>query len=546
MLKLKKTFCTTLIFLLLFCFSVTSFAQSFVKITSNTEYAMVLEVLSGESIKVQLSGNKKIAYVRIKGIDSKGQNGAYEYLINEILGENVLLIKDSSSKTIGRWNYSDVLLNGRNIGNELILSGLAVIDKSQDKGSYYKDFLHSQEIAQSDELGMWKYASSDYSSIDGEGTSNNFKAKVNINTASEAQLQSMLRLVSKDLAKEIIEYRSVNPFSNIKETKFVKGFSAEIFNRNKHFMVVSTNINKASEYELKTLNDLSDSKINKIIQKRATSDINNISDLVPNILDYEEYNKIKPYISTSDKDEIDYTLSSSIVNINTSDKKNLMNAGISFSNSDEIINNRKNGYTFKTLMEISKIGKKNITEKDLNSLEDNLKLLTNLNSQNKEELVSVFGISDGKKVYDKTFKNTEELKSLIGEYNYEKFKDVVYVDKLETDYLNINTATKEQMAKIGLNTGEINQITSARPITEPANLPINIERFNSKVSLYTNINKASKTELYSLGLDNNIINTILEYRNIQPFGSLDEIKFFFDQNSKNKIFNTIEGYLVIR
>lgn len=545
MFKIKKLISILLIIVLTFCFQLNIYASN-TQIKDSTIYAKVIQIIDTNAIKVSINENE-IAYVKLKGIKGNGFDKGVEYLNNTILGEQVMLILDGYSQFDGKWNYMQVYYNGLNISNELVLNGYAIIDNTQFQGSNYNTLLKNQTIASGYQLGMWENEAPDYSSITGGNNSKPqyTKNKVNINTASLNQLKTLLKNIPSEVCENIIYYRERNPFTTIQEIKFVKGFTKEMYNQNKDFLAVSTNVNTANPYELETLG-LTNGQIDTLLDIRADKEIKNTSDLIPKVFTYSQHQKLKPFISTSNVNEIDYIISSSIANINGSDASYLQKIGLTYQEANEIIKNRTNGYTYKTLMELGEFKNNYLSETSLHKYEDNLSLLTNLNSSFEEELIYLFGYSTGKKVYNASFSNKEQLKNYVSDSEYQKYKDAVYVNNKEEDYINVNTATKTQMQEKGLTSEEISKIVNSRPILNANDFTFNISRINSKISLYTNINKATRNELYSLGLDYSTIDKIINYRNEQPFGSKTEIKEFFQQNNISNIYSKIEKYLVVR
>lgn len=543
MLKIKKSIS---IILIVCIFSAITVSAKNTEINSSSISGTVLEILDTDALKVSLDGSGEIAYVKLKGIDGKAYNEGYEYLTNVAMGQKVTIIKDFQMLFDGKYNYANVYLNGINLNEDLVSKGYAIIDKSQPKGSEYNKLVQAQNIAYSYNLGIWESQSPNYSSVSGQNSPSHYiKDKININTASLSQLKTLLQNVPNQVCEQIIYYRERNPFTVIEEIKFVKGFTKDLYDKNKNIITVSTNINTANEYELATLG-LSNQEIEKLIETRNKNKIKNINEINYSIISSTLYSKIKYFISTEDLTEINYIISSSIANINGSDKSYLQKIGLSSQEADEIINNRKNGYTYKTLEELLTFKDSYISLEDINKYEDNLKISTNLNTSNEEELIYLFGNTDGKKIYKETFKNVEQLKKYVSNSTYEKYKQTVYVDKFEPNYININTASKQQLLNIGLTEADANKIISKRPILNSKDLPFDIKNINEKVSIYTNINKATRDELLSLGLDNVMINLIISYRSNQPFASKDEIKTLFEQNNYKDIYFKIEKYLVLR
>ncbi|MDE6182324.1 MAG: helix-hairpin-helix domain-containing protein, partial [Eubacteriales bacterium] len=309
MFKIKKIIALLLVFTFLFSFKAS--ANNNTEIAQSSISATVLQIIDTDSIKVSLDGSNQIAFVKLKGIKGNAFNEGYEYLTNTILGEKVTLVKDNFYFD-GKWNYMNVYYNGLNINNELVFNGYAIVDKTQTQGSNYNTLISNQNIANSYALGIWENQSPSYSSVTDNSINSYYtKDRVNINTASLSQIKSLLKGVPSTVADNIIYYRERNPFTTIQEIKFVKGFTKEMYDQNKNIMCVSTNINKANEYELVTLG-LSSTQINALLELRNKKDISDTSDLIPTVLSSSEYTKLKPFISTIDQNEISYIISSSI------------------------------------------------------------------------------------------------------------------------------------------------------------------------------------------------------------------------------------------
>ena len=204
--KFKNLIAFILIISIILGFNIPTYSKEINQITVNNTSAKVLQVLDGDTIKVILPNNDT-SYVKLKGIDAKGFDDSYEYLTNALLGQNVTLINDGNSYNGGKFNYMLVYCNGRNINNEMVSNGYAVIDTKQDKGGTYNSLLQSQNTAKQDLTGMWRFEDDNYSSIIGSSSGNITQTndKININTATKEQLEKLLKDVSSDLAKEIVK-----------------------------------------------------------------------------------------------------------------------------------------------------------------------------------------------------------------------------------------------------------------------------------------------------------------------------------------------------
>lgn len=548
MIKFKNIIAITLVFIIALSFNKNIYSKEIRKINESNTYAKVLKVIDGDTIKVELS-NKDTAYVKLKWVNAKGSDESFKYLTDTLLGESVNLVKDGSSYKGDKFNYMLVYLNGVNINKQIIENGYGVIDKTQDKDGSYNSFLSAEKKAKEDLSGMWRFEDENYSSITGESAQTvvTTSDRININTATRNQLEKLLKEVPNDVIREIIIYRDKNPFSNIQEIKFVKGFTKKMYDKNKHALTVSTNINKANRFELKTLNDLSDKEVDKIIDKRTKKEFshkNQISDVVSS----STYSKIVDYIDVKDLDTINKSISYSKANISLSDKYYLTNAGTSYSFADDIINHRKNGYTYKTLMELLKLNSSNVSEQDIHYLQDNLDIFTDINTENIDELTPVFTREQAQKIKNRVFYQKYEIRDIIDEKTYNKVKDAIIIRKNIDEYVNINTATKEQMQENGLSSNDAYYFIQKRPMRNATQLPFDVANINSKISLYTNINTASKRELKSLnnGISDDLIDKIIKYRESDNFGSLQEVEEFFKSNNVSSVYDKIKTYIVVR
>lgn len=544
----KNITCFLLIFSMILGFNLPTYSKEINQITQTNTSARVLKVLDGDTIKIELP-TKDTAYVKLKGVNAKGFDESYNYLTDTLLGQDVTLVKDRVSYKDGKYNYMIVYCNGVNINNELIKNGYAIIDNTQDRGSTYKTLLELQEEAKKEGFGMWKFENENYSSITGFTSPNDVKTdnRININTATREQLETLLKGVSSNLSREIIKYREKNPFSNIQEIKFVKGFTKKIYDENKNALTVSTNINKANRFELKTLNNLPDKDIDKIIDQRSKVEFTSTRQL-SNIISETDYKKVSDYVAIKDRDTVDARKNSNKANISLSNKSYLKDADVPSDFANDIIAYRKNGYTYKTLMELVYLGTRNITEQDIHYLQDNLDIFTNINTDDIDELTPVFSYRESEKIKNRRFSKKDEIKDIISESDYNKVKDAISIDKNIDEYININTATKEQMKAQGLSTNEAHSLTQKRPIKNAGYLPFDVTNINNKISLYTNINTASKKELMSLnnGINDTLINKIIKYRESDNFGSLEEVQEFFITNNAIKVYDKIKEYIVLR
>lgn len=527
--------------------SIPIFAKQINNITDFRTEAKVLEVLSGDSLKVQLPNND-IAYVKIKGITTNGFDESYSFLIDSVLGQNIILTRDGASYNSGKFTYMNVYLNNLNIAEEMIKLGYAVIDKKQDKGTDYNKFVSAQDDAKKNSSGLWIYENPNYSTLTGFSQENisYTNDKVNINTATKEQLKTLLKGIDDTVAKNIVAYRDANLFSNIQEIKFVDGFTKKMYDDNKIALTVSTNINKANEYELRTLG-ISNDEISKIIterNKKEFSSINNLKDFVSRSL----YYKIEKYISIDNRTSVDDDTSILKANVGLSERSYLSDVGVSYKIAKDIVSYREYGYTYKTLYELTRLGTANANITDINYLQDNLEIYTNINTASKKELISIFGSKNGTKIYDDKYTSIADLQKILSKNEYEKMKANIYEKEIKPEYININTATKQELVDAGLSSAQVDTILRNRPITNPSQIHIDVTNVNDKISLYTNINTASEKELKSL--NNNItsefIDKLIKRRKEEIFGSITEVEQFFKDNNAPLTFKQVKQFIVVR
>lgn len=534
-------------------FNIVLCGEQYVKI-KGSKSARVIQIIDGDSIKVQLLDTKELALVRLIGVDAQGYDEAVKYMINRILGANVILNPDTSiNDDDGVWNHMYVLYNGTSINNELIQKGYGIVNSSYANASIYNQILASERTAKENNIEIWNYGVRANSTIGNYTAARNnvIDEKININTATEEMLRDRLKGVTASISSNIVKYRTKNPFTTVDELKFVDGITREIFTDNVNNMVVYTNLNTASQKELLTLNLITENEADEIITYRGKDRFDRVSTLKSkDILDESLYNKIKNYVTINNNTQDEISINSTVVNPNTASRSELISAGVSPADAEVIVSYHKNGYTFKTLMELSNLSKISLSVTELNYLEDNLKVRTDINNAKDSELISVFGNEYVNKIKNgRTFKNISELETIIGSTKYNReIKALVYTGNRYTDYVNLNTANETQLREVGFITSEINQITAARGMKTSLDLPFDISKFNDKVTLYTNINTATEAELKTLnnGITQTIIDNITNYRANQSFGSMDEVRTFFINNNATALYNNIADYITIR
>jgi len=533
------------------------FAERYVTL-GNTASGTVIRIIDGDAIEVQLSDTKEIARVKLIGVDTQGYNNARDYLVRKILGANVTLRTDANIVSpINYWNYAYVIYNGVNINSEIVSKGYGVFNNAQAGCEISSILSNDQRNAKGKGLEIWTYgvrangSTSGLNLYTGARTySYTGEKSININTATAEQLRDKIVGVNSSIASAIVKYRSSNPFDDISEIKFVPGVSKSIFDDNKNIMSVCTNLQKASEDEIETLGGLDKDTVNKIVAYRKSSKFTRLADLKSEgILSAGKYSSLSEYMSLSDIDSVDVTAGNNVVNANRASVADLTGIGLKNEDASKIAGVRENGYTMKNLMEIAKIPGISLDEEKLNGFEDNLHTMTNINNCKDSELRSILAVGDAEQLKKERFINSvEKVETIIGASKYENIKDMIYTGSLITDYTNINTATQEQLEKVGFTSLEAKDILAKSSIKTAKDLPVDVKNENGKITLYTNINRASENELRTLnnGMTENIINDIITYRTEQPFGDMEEVKKFFADENAEMIYNNIRDYIVVR
>lgn len=527
---------------------------------SKVTYANVTRVFDGETFEAQDINTGEYYLVRMMGVDANAYDQAYQYTYNRLMGKKVeLILHNSTIHKEGRWNYCYVMENNELVNSKIIELGYATADKSLPSGSYsYENYVNIENDAQNNNVGIWQDEGL-YSSYN-QVTSNIYYSQnsININTASKDQLTDLYD-VSSSLANNIISHRSDNPFNTVSDIKFVDGMTKSIYDQNVDYMHVVTDINRAYEYELSTLKNISESEAEDIIEYRNKVD-RYIS--VDNLLNQElisstEYEDNKPFITENNEHRITLTEGEYSANINTASRTQLIEAGLSSSDASGVIEILNNGYNIKTIGELEHSKNVSLSEDELLELLDNLKVSTDINYSNQSELQSLYLDTYG--VYanvissiikNRYYNDFSELKYVISDYNFNKIQQNIYIDKDITEYTNINTATHDQLVNVGMSSDYANQIIEYRKekeILDYDRIPVNIQAYDDKISLYTNINNASFKELQTLSpnMTSNIANQIIAYVYDQPFGSKDEVYTFFEDMNQTDLYYIIEDYIVL-
>jgi len=481
----KKIFC--LCFSVIFALSlwIPAPAAQYTRLTTGGA-AKVIEVIDGDSIKVRMINTGEIALVRLAGINAHAFDASFKYLNNSILGKTVYLDfpNYTPSYISGRWNNMLVSYNGESVNLKLVLLGYASVLDNYSDLDY--DILYEMEwFAVSSGAGIWdttvKYKNGyPYTSYGPGMPEVGFdKNAVNINTANPLVLKERLPDLPDSVISAILSYRAVNPFNTIYEVKFIPGFTRELFDKYKGRLAISTNINKANEEELKSLDWITPNEVSKILSFRekstAIQPFASKTELYSrNLVSKGVFNAVENYIDIDTVLEIDLTYPvNKRFDLNTATRTQLAETGLTLRQADVIIAGRKR-YSYKTVGELLRLPGLDLAPMDIYAYADNLM------------------VSDG-------------------------------------DYVNINFADIDTLILAGFTHSEANMIFSRRRRMLCADhIPIDISDSGniaySRVSLFTNINRASAGELLSLGIGKDAADAIIKARDKQPIGSLEELR----------------------
>jgi DNA uptake protein ComE-like DNA-binding protein len=330
----------------------------------------------------------------------------------------------------------------------------------------------------------------------------------------------------------------------------------EIYSSNRHLFTVITNINRASETELRSLYLGTRENVNKILQYRARRNFRDLTDLFIESeanIDREFYDRNRHYIAVNDTARVTHSIPVFVVNINTASQSQLNRiSDVPSALASEIVNSRRSGYTFKTLWELDAVHRLNTAQ--INALSDNLNIYTDINRATHNELESLFGTAQIQRDIDniiaaRTISDINRLRNFMSEDRFLRIRDHIYAGEMQVpERVNINTANNDQLRSIGMSTSEVSSILARRgAMRTPSQIPFNIRNYDSSVSLYTNINTATVRELRSLNaFSESVITNIINYREDQPFGSNMEMEDFFRDQGQLNAYRAVSSFMVVR
>jgi len=518
-------------------------AESFAVLTGSTA-ARVEEVIDGDAMRIRLSDGRA-ALVKLIGVDTMGSTAAHEYLVSQALGADLIVVPDANVPGDGRWTVVYAYRGNETLNGRILQNGLGKLNESHVKASQYQLLSAKQDAARAAQIGIWAESSQAGITVVG-------RTQVNINTATSAQLQRYLVGVTSTLAAAMIAYRDKNPFTTVDEVKFVKGFTKELYDKNRSSMAVATNVKLATYDELLCLKSFTDADVQKIAAHRMRYGLGALRDLVQfELISEEKYNANLPYMALEFTSRISHAIPASVANINTASYTQLMSAGLTSTQANKLIAFRAY-YSFKSLSELSSVSSLGLTDATLNTLSDTLRVTTDVNRATKVELQSLFGSpSSGVKLAEtlldnRPFLRLTDVQILLNYATYERIAPFIYIDTFTASYVNANTATVAQLVAAGIPQAEAEKLhAEAGKMTSPDRIPSAQRVWETYFTLYTNINTASPRELASLsvGMTAALVDAIVAYRADQSFGSAEEIALFFKSHNKTAVYEECKAFI---
>jgi competence ComEA-like helix-hairpin-helix protein len=552
------------IFILLSSSLLTVNAQDYVQIY-NSEMVKVIEVIDGEVFVVEINRTGDWALLKLIGVNAKGNLPAIKYLNNTLLGETVSVSIDRNMRDNSRWNFVYMYKDNLFINDDILSKGFAKLNEEHNGTDGYPYLYDAQRTGIRSGNGVWRpeeyirnnnndYRNNKYNYNNNNNYYNdynyygNYGNVININTATTSQLTNNLYEVNSTLARAIVSYRNKNTFTEIRDIYYVDGITDRIANSITNYITVSTNINNAYEKELSSLG-LSQREITNIINYRARRRFTDTYQLyTESLISESKYNTIKNFINVSGRNEVTEFGSDLVVNINTASQTQLKEAGFSTSDSSKITGNRGT-YSYKTLGELTKFTNSPINSNYLNSYSSRLKLKTDINKASLNEIRSLTG-SNGeadKIINNRPYRNINDIKQYLSSSSYNKIERFIYVDYEQSSYININTASYEQLITIGFNSQDAYTITNySKEMKQSSDIPVSIGNLDSRITLFTNINTAGSLELQSLGFSPNNISNIIKDRGSRIFETIKDVDNFMAKYSYNDEYEKIKNYIVTK
>lgn len=550
--------------------TIASYARPIVYEDQDITLGRVLEVISGEAIKVlelDRAGNGRVRLVRMVGIETDSSQEAFDYVYDRLLGRRIMLLPDDHEDTFpirSNWIFRHVYLTSKeSVAEELLARGLAKLNAKFDQSEQYADLSAAELVGKQDKKGIWN------------NVNTQSKMGININTGTSTELMEILEDTTYSMANAITRYRKYNVFNNIKEIKYVGSeFSKKWFEKNRYKLSVITNLNNASFEEVRSLfGDMNHGEqvANDFIQYRMFNDLGSLYELKSLAFLKSDYSKVEPFISLAHMEEFTPKEKGNAININTASMNQMIRTCLfTHSKAGAIVKDRdKQKYMFKSF---GYLEKNNLLSKyDVAFYSDNITFYTDINTAGLNELESLFGFMDisedkmkelGKSLLDhRPYENIYDVKYIIGYNNYRMIKPYIYIDKKETEYLNINLTDRETAASIlGMVSADREKyLNNTSRYHSRSKIKFDYSYYAESMTLYTNINEANLYELKRIQakvwkdsrymyqkLPKAIINDIIKFREDQPFCAKEELYEIFKEHKQISMYNNIIDYIVYK
>ncbi len=479
--KLASLFLTFVII----CMSL-SFVQAAENVMLNGPcFATVVQVIDGETFKVKPYGTQDTAFVRLVGVNAKGNQKALDYANEKIMGQLVSITFDNFvPSNSGRYNVV-VMTMGEKIINKLLLeNGYADVREEEAHAFIFKDLsiapVPYDPTGKEDFYGYYAYGGpfsygnlynygyygyygyngyygpGGYYGLGGyfgpgyNGNTNGYFpgigfTTININTATSAQLSSALTGVDSVIAQSIIDYRTNNGYFNTPtELKNVRNITNTIYNDNLWKISVCTDINTASREELLTLKNITSAEVDKIIDyRRATRFVSKTELYSKLILTRNTYDLNERFIDVATRGTISYApgttlppyYGEALVNLNTASKTQILNSLLDISSdvAQNIVDYRNSRGYFYQVEDLRYI--RDFTPEMFYRNVNRASVSTNINTASREELLTLinFTSQDADRIIDyrRNYKFTDKTelytKSIITRDKYDlnqRFIDV--------------------------------------------------------------------------------------------------------------------------
>jgi DNA uptake protein ComE-like DNA-binding protein len=509
--------------------------------------ASVTEVFEGNAIEVRLD-NGTLALVRLAGVETGGCDVAYEWLKREILGMRVRLEPEINIRANNRWNHMYVFLGNELINAKTLQQGNGRVSANIANFRHRQALIDAENFARLAGTGIWYTPPLPPPAVIHQD-------RVNINTVTLTYLMEQFGF-DWLMASRFIAYRNTNPFRTVNDVKFVPEMTKAIFDDIRHHITTTTDINTASYREIMSLGTMREEWADAIIEYRKNSVINELIDpflTIPGFAWVSTFQAIRFHVTTTNFTAVITPSPNATVNINTASHDRLVAAGLS-ANQAQIIITQRGMYHIKTLYDLMNVTSLGFSVTAINALADNLTTRTEINTATEYEIRSLFNIAGTNAditsiLRNRPFSDIGQLRNNVSEAGFALIEPYIFIEGMPTHYVNVNTATMQQLLSAGFSSAEASSVFAMRGrMLQPRDIPAAASAQRRSIVLVTNINAASPSELATLGafMNDGLIGEIIAYRNDQPFGSRAEIQQFFTERSMLSQFRQIERFINVR